>query len=89
MILSFDYADGGLTTPDGQPVKGFYIAGNDEKFYPANATIQGKKVILTAPEVKHPVAARYGFGKFFRVNLYNAEGFPAVPFRTDKFDLKD
>lgn len=88
LILSFDYADGGLTTPDGQPVKGFYIAGNDEKFYPANATIQGKKVILTAPEVKHPVAARYGFGTFFRVNLYNNAGMPAVPFRTDSFKIK-
>lgn len=87
LVLSFDYARHGLKTPSGEPVKGFYIAGEDEKFYPAEARIEGSKVVLTSPRVAHPVAARYGFGKFFRVNLYNTEGFPAVPFRTDQFEL--
>ncbi len=89
LILSFDYAKHGLKTPSGEPVKGFYIAGDDQKFYPAEAYIEGCKVVLTSPQVTHPVAARYGFGTFFRVNLYNTEGFPAVPFRTDHFDLND
>lgn len=87
LIVKFDYAKHGLKTPSNKPVKGFYIAGEDQKFYPAEAQIKGNKVILTSPHVTHPVAARYGFGTFFRVNLYNTEGFPAVPFRTDQFDL--
>ena len=88
LILTFDYAKNGLTTPQHSPVNGFYIAGNDRIFYPAKAEIQQNKIVLTAPEVSHPVAARYGFGTFFRVNLYNKEGLPAVPFRTDSFEEK-
>lgn len=88
LILTFDYAKNGLTTPQQSPVNGFYIAGNDRIFYPAKAEIQQNKIVLTAPEVSHPVAARYGFGTFFRVNLYNKEGLPAVPFRTDSFEEK-
>lgn len=88
LILTFHYTNGGLTTPANEPVKGFYIAGNDQIFYPAKAEIEQNKVILTAPEVPEPIAARYGFGTFFRVNLYNGAGFPAVPFRTDSFELK-
>lgn len=88
LIINFDYAKNGLKTPSDNPVKGFYIAGENQQFYPAEVQFKGNKVILTSPYVTHPVAARYGFGTFFRVNLYNAEGFPAVPFRTDQFDLK-
>lgn len=46
---------------------------------------QGRKLELSAPEVPQPVAVRYGYGNFFRVNLYNKAGLPAVPFRTDHF----
>ena len=83
--LAFDFVDNGLTTPNNEPVNGFFIAGEDQRFYPALAVIDGKKLIVTAPEVEKPVAVRYGYGKFFRVNLYNNSGFPAVPFRTDSF----
>lgn len=84
-VLTFDYVGGGLESK-GASLKGFVIAGNDGLFYPATAVIEGDKVEVSAPEVSAPVAVRYGWDKFFRVNLYNKEGFPATPFRTDDWD---
>lgn len=85
VTLYFDFAGNRLKTPAGEPVRGFFIAGADARFYPAQAVIKGTTVELTASEVPHPVAVRYGWGTFFRINLYNDEGLPAVPFRTDSF----
>ena len=85
VILSFDYTEGGLKTLDGGDVKGFFISGEDERFYPAQAVIKGNKLELTSDKVMRPVAVRYGWGTFFRVNLCNGAGIPAVPFRTDCF----
>lgn len=85
IILTFDYAENGLKTPDNAPVKGIFIAGNDARFYPARAEITGNTLRVSSPHVPQPVAVRYGYGTFFRVNLYNKEGFPASPFRTDTF----
>jgi len=82
--LAFDYADSGLDS-QGQPLTGFLIAGNDQRFYPATATILKNNVEVTAPEVKNPIAVRYAWGTYFRVNLFNKRGFPASPFRTDNF----
>ena len=82
-VLSFDYVGEGLMTPDNEPVKGFIIAGADRRFYPATAVIKGDKLEVSAPQVTEPVAVRYAYCNFFRVNLYNKEGFPATPFRTD------
>ncbi len=87
LILNFDYADNGLMTPNGEPVKGFYIAGADRRFYPATATIDGNRLEVSSPQVLQPVAVRYAFANFFRVNLYNKEGLPATPFRTDSWPL--
>ena len=85
-VLSFDYADDGLMTPDNEPVKGFIVAGEDRRFYPATALIRGDKLEVSAPQVSVPVAVRYAYCNFFRVNLYNKAGFPATPFRTDTWE---
>lgn len=85
VVLTFDYAEGGLQTPGDVPVKGVFIAGADARFYPATALIQGDKLEVCAAEVPNPVAVRYGYGQFFRVNLFNKAGLPATPFRTDRF----
>ena len=85
-ILTFDYADGGLTTNDGQPVRAFTVAGDDRRFYPATATIRGSELVVSAPQVEHPVAVRFGQSHFFRANLFNQAGLPAVPFRSDDWD---
>lgn len=88
LILSFDYADSGLMTPNGEPVKGFYVAGVDRQFYPATAIIDGNNLEISSTEVQHPVAVRYAFANYFYANLYNTEGLPASPFRSDSWPLR-
>ena len=85
-VLSFDYAEDGLMTPNNEPVKGFLIAGADRRFYPATAVIRGSRLEVSAPQVEVPVAVRYAFCNFFRVNLYNKAGLPAVPFSSDAWE---
>ena len=73
----------GLTTNDGKAPKFFFIAGADKKFYSANASISGDKIIISSDKVKTPVAVRYAFTNFPVTNLQNNDGFPVLPFRTD------
>ncbi len=62
----------------------FTIAGEDRKWVPANAVIDGKTVVVSSPEVPKPVAVRYAFAQNpAGCNLYNKEGLPASPFRSD------
>ena len=81
--LSFDHVASGLKTSDGRSVKGFTIAGLDHKFYTANARIDGKTIVVEAPEVNFPIAVRYAWANNPDCNVYNGEGLPMVPFRTD------
>lgn len=64
-------------------LKGFAICGNDNKFVWANAKIVGDSVELSHPQIKHPKAVRYAWSDFPLCNLYNKEGLPAIPFKTD------
>jgi len=83
VILSFKHIGSGLMAKDGD-LKGFAIAGADGNFLPATAQITGKTVVLSNPAVAKPVAARYGWASTPDVNLFNKEGLPATPFRTDR-----
>jgi sialate O-acetylesterase len=82
--LSFTHTGKGLEAKGG-PLTGFTVAGEDHKFYPATATIEGDKVVVTSDKVAKPVAVRYGWSSSPVVNLFNADGLPASPFRTDDF----
>jgi sialate O-acetylesterase len=62
---------------------GFFIAGDDQQWFPADATILGDTVSVSSPQVAKPAAVRYGWANSPRCNLYNKEGLPASPFRTD------
>jgi hypothetical protein len=79
---------GGLRTKDGKAPAFFTIAGADHVFYPADARIEGDKIIVSAREVKKPVAVRYAFTNFPVTNLENGAGWPVVPFRTDNWPEK-
>lgn len=81
--ISFDYTGSGLTTTDNAKLQGFAIAGEDRVFRWADAIIQDDKVIVSHPDIPNPVAVRYGWANNPIVNLYNEEGLPASPFRTD------
>jgi sialate O-acetylesterase len=64
-------------------LKGFSISGEDHHFVWATATISGDTIVVSSPEVKDPKAVRYGWANNPEVNLYNKDGLPASPFRTD------
>jgi sialate O-acetylesterase len=81
-ILSFKHIGSGLLAKGGD-LKGFTIAGEDGHFTSATAIIEGDKVIVSSPSVTKPVAVRYGWANVPDVNLFNKEGLPATPFRTD------
>lgn len=63
---------------------GFAVAGADGKWQEAEARIQGDTVIASSPAVPVPIAVAYGYADSPSVNLYNKEGLPAPPFRTDQ-----
>jgi sialate O-acetylesterase len=85
IILSFNNTGSGLFTPNKYGyLKGFEIAGKDQVFYFAKAYIVNNKVTVWADKVANPVAVRFGWsGDASDNNLFNQEGFPAGPFRTD------
>ena len=83
--ITFTHADG-LTARDGPP-KGFQIAGQDKKWVWADATIEGNQVVVSSKDIPSPVAVRYGWQDDPVVNLYNAAGLPASPFRTDDWPI--
>jgi len=83
IILDFEHVGGGLAARGGEPLKGFAVAGAERKFVWADAKIDGNTVIISSNEVSVPVAVRYGWANNPVCNLYNKEGLPASPFRTD------
>ncbi|MDB5015118.1 MAG: 9-O-acetylesterase [Daejeonella sp.] len=85
IILSFKFADGGLKIKEGNELIGFTIAGQDQVFHPAKASIKGTQIIISSPDVPVPIAVRYGWSNNPGCNLYNGAGLPASPFRTDKW----
>lgn len=99
MRIAFDYAGSGLMIGEKkglEPVrevrngklKRFAIAGRDQVWHWADARIEGKDVLAGNPAVPEPVAVRYAFSMNPEgCNLYNPEGLPASPFRTDDWIL--
>lgn len=82
-ILHFNHAGGGLAAKDG-PLRGFTISRDGKNFVSAEAEIAGSDTVkVHAANVTTPVAVRYGWTNVPDVNLYNAAGLPASPFRTD------
>jgi len=85
IVVSFTDTGSGLTTIDGEEPGYFAIAGADKKFVWAKAKIEGDKVVVWSDEVADPKFVRYAWADNpFGANLYNKEGLPASPFRTDQ-----
>jgi sialate O-acetylesterase len=83
-VLSFRSVGHGLDAKGGA-LTGFTVAGQDKKFHNATAEIKGDKVVVNCDQVEKPVAVRFGWANFPVVNLWNKDGLPASPFRTDDF----
>jgi len=86
--LAFNHVGGGLEAKGGE-LKGFAIAGEDRKWHWATASIADGKIIVSSTKVAKPAAVRYAWANNPIGNLYNAEGLPARPFRTDDWPGKD
>ena len=82
VVLNFQHTEGGLVARGGG-LKGFLIAGPDQQWKPASATIEGNTVVVSHDNVAQPVAVRYAWEGNPQGNLYNGAGLPASPFRTD------
>lgn len=96
--VSFTQVGGGLVigsapwvSAKAQPIPatslvGFTIAGEDKTFYPADAKLDGNEVVVSSAQVAQPVAVRYAFIDA-EGNLYNKDGLPAPPFRSDDWEI--
>ncbi len=81
--IHFDHINGGLSSKSS-PLSGFAIAGTDCRFVHADASTDGQTVTVSNPQVSNPAYVRYAWADNpSKANLYNVDGLPAAPFRTD------
>lgn len=84
VTLKFKHSGKGLAFKNGDKLQGFSIAGADKKFVWADAVIEGDTVVVSSKDVPQPAAVRYAWANAFQwANLFNQDGLPAQPFRTD------
>jgi sialate O-acetylesterase len=88
--LRFDTTVGGLRTArSGEPVRGFYVAGADHRWQPAEARLDGDRIVLRSAAVPAPVAARYAWvNNASEANVVGGDGLPLPPLRTDDWPLE-
>ncbi|WP_457322622.1 sialate O-acetylesterase [Roseateles sp. P5_E11] len=88
--LRFDTTAGGLRTArTGEPLRGFYVAGADRRWVPAEARVDGDRIVLRSAAVAAPVAARYAWvNNASEANVVGGDGLPLPPLRTDDWPLE-
>jgi sialate O-acetylesterase len=74
--------------PSKTELQGFMIAGESQKWVNAQATIDGNTLLVSSEQVQNPKAVRYAWAQSPLANLYNKNGLPASPFRTDDWNPK-
>ncbi|MBD0823764.1 sialate O-acetylesterase [Aestuariibaculum marinum] len=84
VTVSFNNVPNGVTSYDKEVV-GFEIAGENKVFYPAQAVLRRKSVLLSSPQVEKPVAVRYLFKDFTKAEIFSTGGLPMSSFRTDEW----
>ncbi len=89
VVLEFAAVGSGLMPASRGPLNAFAIAGKDRQWYWGDAQIKDKTVVVSSDKVAKPVAVRYAWAMnpSRRNLLYNKEGLPASPFRTDSWPL--
>jgi sialate O-acetylesterase len=80
--LHFAHTEGGLVVKGTKPEE-FAIAGEDRKWYSADARLEGDAVVVSSPSVPDPKEVRYAWQSNPAATLFNSAGLPAGPFRTD------
>lgn len=82
--VRFTHVADGLIA-EKKPPQALEIAGADRRFYPAIGRIENSTLLVSAPEVPEPVAVRYAWSNHPEANLFNGNGLPAAPFRSDSW----
>lgn len=86
MRVQFSHTGKGLAARHSDKLQGFLIAGSDRQFKWAEAVIDGQSIVVSSPDVPKPEAVRYAWSQTFPwANLFNQDGLPAQPFRTDSW----
>jgi len=85
--VTFDHAASGLLVK-GDKLTHILIAGEDRKFVEAQVRVVGSALVLSSPSIAKPVAVRYGWEDACEPNLFNNDGLPASPFRTDDWEMR-
>lgn len=85
IIIAFKNVGSSLITKGSQQLNCIAVAGSDRKFVWASARIVNNKLVVWSNKTHNPVAVRYAADNPENANLYNNEGLPALPFRTDSW----
>jgi sialate O-acetylesterase len=85
-VLTFSYCPNGLITKE-KVVTGFFISGEKEQWFPADAKIEGSRITVSSKSVPNPAHIRFGFGNTLIGNVFSKEGLPLTPFRTDSWEV--
>lgn len=87
--LYFDNAANGfmLKGTEQKPTE-FLIAGSDKNFLPADVTLEKNRIVVSNAQIPNPVAVRFSFSNIGMSNVFNKEGLPITPFRTDTWEVK-
>ena len=83
LVLNFKHVDS-FVSADGGPIRHFEIAGTDGRFHPAEARIDGNRIVVKADAVTEPVDVRYCWSNVAIPNLHNEAGLPPYAFRTKR-----
>jgi sialate O-acetylesterase len=86
--LYFDNAPNGfMLKGDEKQATEFLIAGSDKNFVPAEVKLEKDRIVVSSKDVKNPIAVRFSFSNIGMSNLFNKEGLPVNPFRTDNWEV--
>jgi sialate O-acetylesterase len=85
--LYFDNAPNGFKIKgEGNPTE-FLIAGSDQNFVPADVKLEKDRIVVFNKQILNPVAVRFSFSNTGMSNVFNKEGLPITPFRTDNWEV--
>jgi len=85
--LYFDNATNGFTIKGDSASKEFFIAGDDKNFLPAEVKLEKNRIVVWNTQIPNPVAVRFSFSNIGMSNVFNKEGLPITPFRTDSWEV--
>jgi sialate O-acetylesterase len=85
--LYFDNAANGFMVKGNEKPTEFLIAGSDQNFLPADVKLEKDRIVVSNKQIANPTAVRFSFSNTGMSNVFNKEGLPLIPFRTDNWEV--